>query len=99
MRRIRGFTLIELMIVVGVVAILASIAVPIYNEQIRKSRRADAKQVQAVAEGLWYPMWDAGLKLGPSVHTPKSAAHREPSTPGVSGIVPVGSVGASATSL
>ena len=47
MRRIRGFTLIELMIVVGVVAILASIAVPIYNEQIRKSRRADAKQVLA----------------------------------------------------
>ena len=36
--------------------------------------RADAKQVQTVAEGLWYPMWDAGLKLGPSVHTPKSAA-------------------------
>lgn len=41
--RIRGFTLIELMIVVAVVAILAVIAYPNYSEHIRKSRRAQAK--------------------------------------------------------
>ncbi|MFD0739466.1 type IV pilin protein [Lysobacter koreensis] len=39
----RGFTLIELMIVVAVVAILASIALPAYNDSVRKSRRGQAK--------------------------------------------------------
>lgn len=42
MRRIRGFTLIELMVVIVVVAILAAIAVPAFTSQMRKSRRADA---------------------------------------------------------
>ena len=37
-----GFTLIELMIVVAIVAILAAIAFPSYLESIQKSRRADA---------------------------------------------------------
>lgn len=41
--RIRGFTLIELMIVVAVVAILAAIAYPSYEQHVRKTYRADAK--------------------------------------------------------
>jgi type IV pilus assembly protein PilE len=45
MNRKRGFTLIELMIVVVVIAVLATIALSAYNKQVRKSRRADAKQV------------------------------------------------------
>ena len=40
-----GFTLIELMIVVAVVSILAAIAYPAYQDQIRKSRRASAQSV------------------------------------------------------
>ena len=42
MTRQRGFTLIELMIVLAVVAILAAVALPAFNEQVRKSRRSEA---------------------------------------------------------
>jgi type IV pilus assembly protein PilE len=43
MRRIRGFTLIELMIVVVVIALLAMVAYPSYQNSMRKSRRASAQ--------------------------------------------------------
>lgn len=42
MKKIAGFTLIELMVVIAVVAILAAIAIPSFNEQVRKSRRSQA---------------------------------------------------------
>lgn len=38
-----GFTLIELMITVAVVAILAAVAYPSYQQHLRKSRRAEAQ--------------------------------------------------------
>lgn len=41
--RQRGFTLIEVMIVVAVVSILTAIAMPSYNEYIRRGHRADAR--------------------------------------------------------
>jgi general secretion pathway protein G len=40
LRRARGFTLIELMIVMAIIAILMSIAVPIYNHVITRSRES-----------------------------------------------------------
>lgn len=42
-RGVRGFTLIELMITVGIVAILVAIAYPSYADSVRKSRRGQAK--------------------------------------------------------
>ncbi len=42
-RKAAGFSLIELMITVLIVSILASVAIPAYNSQIRKSRRTEAK--------------------------------------------------------
>lgn len=42
-RLVRGFTLIEVMIVVVVVAILAAIALPSYEQYILKSRRSIAQ--------------------------------------------------------
>jgi type IV pilus assembly protein PilE len=38
-----GFTLVEVMIVVTIIAVLASIAIPTYTKQVQKSRRVDAR--------------------------------------------------------
>lgn len=49
-RSVSGFTLIELMIVVVVVAILASIAIPSYVESVARGRRAEL-QTQMLQAG------------------------------------------------
>jgi type IV pilus assembly protein PilE len=44
-RKHHGFTLIELMIVVALIGILASFGYPAYQDQMRKTRRADCQAV------------------------------------------------------
>jgi len=41
--RARGFTLIELIIVIAIVALLVTVALPSYRDHVRKSRRAEAQ--------------------------------------------------------
>jgi type IV pilus assembly protein PilE len=43
--RMRGYTLIELLVTVAIVAILASIAIPSYARYLMRSRRSDAQQL------------------------------------------------------
>jgi len=52
-----GFTLIELMVVVVIIAILVSVAYPSYQDSVRKARRGDAQaeliQYAAFAERIF----------------------------------------------
>lgn len=50
-KRELGFTLIELMIVVAVVAILSAIALPAYQEYVKRSQRAEARAAILKADG------------------------------------------------
>jgi len=47
--RERGFTIIELMIVVAIIGLLAGIGVPTYREYVNKSKRAEGKAALTAA--------------------------------------------------
>jgi type IV pilus assembly protein PilA len=50
MHRFKGFTLIELMVVVAIIALLASIAIPAYQDYVVRSRVTEAMSLLADAK-------------------------------------------------
>lgn len=77
-RSIAGFTLVEMMIVVAVIAILASLAIPAYSRYVMQSRRAQAlnavQRVAALEEQFYFAHGaytdNAGNQLGVITPTP-----------------------------
>lgn len=51
-KRAKGFTLIEVMIVVAIVAILAAVAFPSYTEHVRRSKRSECAGVMTMAANM-----------------------------------------------
>lgn len=70
----KGFTLVELMIVIAIVAILVALALPSYSAYIRKAKRGEAEKLLmnwANVQEIWRannPEYDDGTNIGIPTH-------------------------------
>lgn len=62
--RMRGYSLIELMIVIVILGILASVILPIYREHVRESRRSEARAAIEEIRNLEYEFFGNTKRYG-----------------------------------
>jgi type IV pilus assembly protein PilA len=79
----KGFTLIELMIVVAIIGILAAVAIPAYGDY---TARAQAAEAFTLLDGLKTPMTEAFTSSGQFYLNQPADNATNPPTPGVVGI-------------
>jgi type IV pilus assembly protein PilE len=83
-KRVRGFTLLEVMIVCVIVGILAAIVLPSYQNQVRKANRSAAQQfLMDVAGKEQQFLLDSRNYVGPIVDGNFGNSPSDPTTPGV----------------
>ena len=59
--RRHGFTLIEMMVVIGVMAILATMAIPLFQDRLMREQIMEALPLADLAKGPVAATWPAGL--------------------------------------